>query len=128
MVGTVIGVIGVSVWMINNPPVKQLPSPPPTEQNGYFKSDQNDRVIAYVSERPLTESEARDVFDFVPITTGRLTRALIYTSDALPAPGDELTLAGSLQEALVVTATPPHDDWSWAFHMSPEGEISFEGQ
>lgn len=93
---------------------------------GYFKSEDRDRVRAFHSSQPVSETEALQLFERQTITTGRVTRFVIYVGADNPAPEDDLTLAGSLQNALAITVSPPHDDWSWMYMVNPAGEATLK--
>lgn len=96
---------------------------PIASQVGYFKSEEQHRVRSYYSEHPLSEQQARGIFDGEAHTEGRLSRS-VYYSGAAEAPGDALTLAGGLRAALAVTTNPPFDDWDWMVHRNPAGLVS----
>lgn len=123
VVGTVIGMVGVTVWMIDNPP-----NGPKITRTGYFKSSDSDRVIAYESDRALTLEEAEEFFATVLVTDGRFSRVLIYNGAALPAPAFDLDSAMNLLAAMTLTANPPHDDWSWRLHQNAAGERVIDSQ
>jgi len=96
---------------------------PTVHRVGYFKSGVRDRVIAFRSDRRLTEGEAVAVFERLPRTGGRLFQMVVYSGD-VPAPADALTLAPSLMAALQVTASPPFDRWDWIVFANPAGEVT----
>jgi hypothetical protein len=109
-----VGVLGF--WMSSG-------DPPVAEQVGYFKAEENHRVRAYFSEKPLTEDVARGVFDDEAHTVGTLSRTVFYSGES-PAPKDALTLAPDLQSALAVTTNPPFDRWDWMIFRNPAGQVT----
>tara|TARA_R110002020_G_scaffold474099_3_gene704526 strand:- start:1552 stop:1932 length:381 start_codon:yes stop_codon:yes gene_type:complete len=95
-------------------------------QTGYFKSDANERVIAYHSDEPLTREDVEAVVSGQVFTQGRLGRVVFYSGQDNPAPADALTLAADLPAALQVTANPPFDQWDWVLSVNPAGERSWK--
>ncbi|WP_273281044.1 hypothetical protein [Pseudooceanicola atlanticus] len=100
----------------------------PFQEVGYFKSDEGDRVFAYQTAEPVDRGGAERILDGAMNTPGRATRAAIYSGVDNPGPGEELTLAENLEEALIIISTPPHDDWDWLLVVNPAGERSIRSQ
>lgn len=96
-------------------------------QTGYFKSDARDRVLAYQSIEPLTETAVREIVDRQTLTAGRVARFVFY-SGQVSGPKDALTLAPSLQDALELTVTPPFDAWDWLVMINPAGEVTLRAR
>lgn len=92
------------------------------DQTGYFKSAENDRIIAYHSTEKLTYEHAQDIANEQFFTQGRVGRIAFYSGQENAAPRDELTLSSGLQPALIVLSNPPYDTWDWLFMQHPSGE------
>lgn len=95
-------------------------------QVGYFKSAENDRVMAFRSDAPLTQEDAEAVVAAQVFTAGRLGRVVFYSGADTPVPGDALTLAETLGAALEITATAPYDGWDWSLSINPAGARSWK--
>ena len=126
--GAVAAVVIVAVFlqMPSKPEAVNTKPRPAIEQTGYFKSDERDRIMAFHSDQPLSEVEARALFEQQTKTQGRAFRAVAYSGKDNPGPADALTLAGSFQRALEVTVTPPHDDWDWMYIVNPAGNVTLK--
>lgn len=90
---------------------------------GYFKSERGDRVRAVSSASVLSQEAARAVFDRGTHTDGALSRYVFY-SGASVVPGDALTLAPNLQEALAMTVEGRFSDWDWMILRNPAGQVT----
>lgn len=97
------------------------PGEPEVVRAGYYMSEDRHRIITFHTAGPLTEEQAIEVFESVTHTQGRMTRALIYEGADNTPPDADLTLAKSIQEAMALTANPPHDDWAWRMQINPAG-------
>lgn len=97
------------------------------ETQGYFKSENRDRVIAFYAKEPLTDAEARDVFAGVTVTQGRPVLAVIYQGPSR-APGDRLTRSPDFAAAAALIAAPPFDAWSWRMRVNPAGLQTIDAQ
>ncbi|WP_282129367.1 hypothetical protein [Roseobacter litoralis] len=98
---------------------------PGAERVGYFKSQRNDRVIAYAAPAPLNDAEARKVLARAPATAGAATMAVIYHPGAL-APGDKLTAAPNLAAAARLIGEAPFDGWSHRLRINPAGVSTYD--
>lgn len=99
----------------------------PIDRAGYFKSEDNDRVQAFCASGPVDRAAADRAFSQVSHTDGRITLAVIYDCEAVAAPQDRLTLAGDLQAALALVASPPFDAWQWRLQINPAGQRTVSG-
>lgn len=102
-------------------------SGPSAETQGYFKSESNDRVLAFYAQDPLTDAEAREVFSRVTVTPGHPVLAVIYQG-AARAPGDRLTGSPDFTTAAALIAAPPFDAWSWRMRVNPAGLQTIDAQ
>lgn len=97
---------------------------PTAERVGYFKSEGNDRVMAFQASAPMSDAQARELLGRAMTTPGAVTMAVLY------APGDQapqhkLTTAPDLAAAMRLVAER-HPDWSHRLRVNPAGLQTFD--
>lgn len=103
----------------------QSGSPAAVTMDGYYKSANRDRVVAYVATMSLTADETRAALERAPTTAGRTTIVVVYATGT-PAPGGRLTNARDLADAARIVGTAPFDKWTARLRINAAGERTFD--
>lgn len=98
---------------------------PAPERVGYFKSEDGNRVMAYVAPEGMAPAEARAYLGDVMHTPGKLTFAVIYPQGAAH-PGHRLTAAPDYLTAAGLLDAAPHDGWTWGALVNIAGRVQFQ--
>lgn len=110
--GALVGVATVAVFATGKSDMERV---------GYFKSDDRNRVMAYVAADGMSEVDAHTFLSSVMHTDGKLTFAVVYTDDRHP--GHTLTGAPDYLTAVDILEQPQFDGWSWGVVITPRGEV-----